>query len=93
VEGDDSVAVVGREGDVGSADHGAAAGVDPEVGLGTMLGLAAEAGARRLKLHQQADPERRQRRFVESLAALVVADLDADVVEHGPQPTAATIDR
>ena len=56
-----------------------------------MLGLLAEAGGRRLELHQQLDPERRQRRFVEGLAALVVADLDADVIEHGRQPTAATI--
>jgi hypothetical protein len=38
-------------------------------------------------------PERRQRRLLEHLAALVVADLDANVVEHGSQPTAATIER
>ena len=51
-------------------------------GFGPMLGLVAEAGGRLGELHQQRDPERLQRRFVEGLAARVVADLDADVVEH-----------
>jgi hypothetical protein len=31
-------------------------------------------------------------RFVEVLAALVVADFDADVIEHGSKPIPATLD-
>ena len=92
VEGVDGLAVGCGEGELGAADCGTAAGVDPEVGLGAVLALAAEAD-RALELHHAADPERRQRRFVEGLAARVVADLDPDVVEHDPQPTDGTIGR
>lgn len=60
----------------------------PEERLGPVLGLLAEAGAA-LELHRQPDAERLQGRFEEGLAATEVADLDADVVEHGRQPTAA----
>jgi hypothetical protein len=93
VEGVDGLVVPRPEGDVGAADDGAAAGTDPEVGLRAMLSLAAEPGRRRLDLHQQLHAERRQGRFVESLAALVLADLDPNVIQHGPQLTPATIGR
>lgn len=87
----DTLAVAAGKGDVGAADHRAAAGLDPEVGLGTVLGLLAEASGRTAELHRQAHPERRQRRRVERPAALVVAGLESDVVERGRQPSAATI--
>jgi hypothetical protein len=81
VEGIDEIGSAGAEGDVRAADGRTPALVDPEEGLGPVLGVLAETGGA-LELHQQTDPKRLQRRFVEGLAAGQVADLDADVIEH-----------
>ncbi len=82
MEGVDLLGTADAEGNVGAGGGRAVMSVDPEERLRAVLGLLAEAGIA-LELHQQADPERLQRRFVERLAATEVADLETDVIEHG----------
>ncbi len=66
-----------------------AVGVEDEGAVVTGVVDRAQAGgvlaepSRTLELHHQADAERLQSRRVERLAALQIADLDTDMVEHG----------
>jgi hypothetical protein len=55
-----------------------APGGDPE----ERLAVAAEAADPGERLHQQLEAQRRQRLRVEGLAALVVGDVDSQMVEH-----------
>jgi hypothetical protein len=76
VEGVDRAGVGRGEGDVDAGRRLALA--EPE----ERLAVAAEAADAALELHHQVDPERRQRRHVEVLAAQVVAHLEAQMVDH-----------
>jgi len=68
-----------RESHVHAGLRGAAAIADPEEGLAVP---ATESADPRDRLHEDRQPERGERLLVEGLAAVVVGDVEAEVIEH-----------
>jgi hypothetical protein len=84
VEGVDELAALGAERDVQPSTRGLSVRLEEERRPSSVV--LAESGRRSRELHQEAVAERRERLFVELLAALVVGDADADMVDHSHHP-------
>jgi hypothetical protein len=77
VEGVDRFAIVDGKRHVNAAVRSTVAPADPEDGP-----IRAESTHLRNRFHQEPETERRERLLVEGLAALVVAHVQPDVVNH-----------